>query len=99
MTSTSAAACSPRPACGERSIAKRSGEGESPRGQLSPSPWKAPLTLTLSPQAGRGKERILLELRLLVIAAVDQDLLPIVLVDHDRLQEIGGHGLDAVLVG
>src|SRR5205085_2498888 len=38
---------SPRPACGERSIAKRSGEGDSPRVQLSLFPRRLPLTPTL----------------------------------------------------
>src|SRR5215510_15885066 len=40
-----------------------------------------------------------LELRALVIAAVNQNLLPIALVDHDRLEQIGRHHLDAILIG
>src|SRR5205814_9538188 len=39
------------------------------------------------------------DLGLLVIAAVDQDFLPIGLVDDNRLEQIGRHHLDAIVVG
>src|SRR3984885_7556170 len=41
----------PRPACGERSKPKASGEGDFPLAQCL---WRVPLTPTLSQQAGRG---------------------------------------------
>ena len=41
----------------------------------------------------------LLELVELVVAAVDQHFLPVVLGHEDRLQEVGRHDLDAVVVG
>jgi peptide/nickel transport system ATP-binding protein len=42
---------------GEADARSAAGEGDSPRVQLSPSSPRAPLTLTLSPQAGRGERR------------------------------------------
>src|SRR3712207_6721449 len=41
----------------------------------------------------------LLDLVFLVVAAVHQDLLPVGRVDAQRLQQVGRHRLDAVLVG
>jgi hypothetical protein len=41
-----------------RSIVQRDpGEGDSPRVSISSFSWRLPLTLTLSPQAGRGDNR------------------------------------------
>src|SRR3546814_7026813 len=41
----------------------------------------------------------LLDLAFLVVTAVDQNRLPVALVDHDRLEQIGRHHLDTVVVG
>src|SRR5712664_918193 len=39
------------------------------------------------------------DLRLLVVTAVDQDFLPVSLVDDHRLEQIGWHHLHAIFVG
>src|SRR3954469_7480227 len=49
--------------------------------------------------ANSDPAELLRDLLLLVVAAVDQDLLPVRGIDRDRGQQVGGNDLDLVVVG
>jgi len=64
---------SPRPACGERSRAKRAGEGDSPRALLLPNLRRLPSPRPSPARAGRGRRKLH---RRGGHAAIDHDGLP-----------------------
>src|SRR6266850_1627724 len=57
---------------------------------LLPRPWRR-IASTLSSAS--------VDLRLLVVTAVDQDFLPVGLIDYHRLEQIGRHHLHTIFVG